>query len=231
MSTPVETLGEAPKREPAINVPWTVAALIIALIGAHGLRVVSGGAPETFALTSTDLVSDRFAGLVTYQFVHGGWTHVLMNAAFILAFGAPVARYLGGGWRGATAFFCFFLVCGAVAAAVYGGYADLTAGLWGQRGGWVLLGASGSASGLMGAAARLLEGRGRPGSMFGRTVSTMTLSWIAVNVLLGATGLTPGAAGAPVAWEAHIFGYFCGLFLIGPFGRVAGLKNDHAIAL
>ncbi len=231
MSTPVETLGETPKREPAINAPWTVAGLIIALIGAHVVRVVSGGDPETFAITSADLVSDRFAGLVTYQFVHGSWTHVLMNAAFVLAFGAPVARYLGGGWRGATAFFCFFLMCGAVAAAVYGGYADLTAGLWGPRGDWVLLGASGSASGLMGAAARLMEGRGRPGSMFGRTVSAMTLSWIAVNVLLGATGLTPGAAGAPVAWEAHIFGYFCGLFLIGPFGRFAGIKSDHAIAL
>jgi hypothetical protein len=106
MSTPVETLGETPKREPAINAPWTVAALMILLIGAHGLRMISGGDPETFALTSTDLVSDRFAGLVTYQFVHGGWTHVLMNAAFVLAFGAPVARYLGGGWRRCLRWLC-----------------------------------------------------------------------------------------------------------------------------
>jgi membrane associated rhomboid family serine protease len=93
------------------------------------------------------------------------------------------------------------------------------------------VGASGAASGLMGAAVRLIEGKGRLGPPFGRTVVGMSLSWIAVNLVLGVSGLTPGAGGAPVAWEAHIFGYFCGLFVIGPFGQLAGLKRDHAIAL
>ena len=54
------------------------------------------------------------------------------------------------------------------------------------------------------------------------------VAWILLNAILGLSGLTPGAAGAPVAWEAHIFGFFAGLVLIGPFARLAGL--DPAIA-
>jgi membrane associated rhomboid family serine protease len=217
--------------EPAINAPWIVAALIGVLIGAHALRMVAGGDADQFALTSSDLAAGRFGGLVTYQFVHGSWAHVLMNSAFVLAFGAPVARFLGGGVRGTVAFVGFFLVCGAVAAVAYSASGALQALAGVAPGPWALVGASGAASGLMGAAARLIEGRGRLGPIFGRTVVGMSLSWIAVNLVLGVSGLTPGAAGAPVAWQAHIFGYFCGLFVIGPFRHLAGVKHDHAIAL
>ena len=231
MSSRAEPLQETPRRERAINAPWTVTALILVLVGAHGLRVLAGVEPEVFAITSTDMASGRFFGLISYQFVHGGWAHVMMNAAFVLAFGAPVARLLGGGLRGAAAFFCFFLLCGVVAAVVYDGWASSLAWMRGGRVGWILVGASGAASGLMGAAARIIQGRGRLGPMFGRTVSGMTIGWIVVNVVLGTTGLTPGAAGAQVAWEAHIFGYVCGLIMIGLFSRLAGVKTDHANAL
>ena len=218
------------RREPAINAPWSVVALIGLLIVAHLARIVTGGAVDRFALTSADLTAGRLAGLVTYQFVHGGWTHVLMNAAFVLAFGAPVGRFLGGSARGGAAFFIFFLACGIGAAAAYAGLAGLLGGLGRAGDQWALVGASGSASGLMGAAARLMEGKGRLGAMTGRIVTGMALGWIAMNALLGLSGLTPGAAGVPVAWEAHIFGFFCGLILIGPAARVAGVGGDHALA-
>jgi membrane associated rhomboid family serine protease len=231
MNKRLQMRPDTPLREPAINAPWTVATLIGVLIGAHAIRVVIGGDPEQFALTSSELAAGRFGGLLTYQFVHGSWAHVLMNSAFVLAFGAPVARFLGGGFRGAISFFVFFLVCGGVAALAYGAAADLLALVGHEEPGWALVGASGAASGLMGAAARLIEGRGRLGPILGRTVLAMTASWILVNLVLGVSGLTPGAAGAPVAWQAHIFGYFCGLFVIGPFSRLAGVKADHAIAL
>ena len=217
--------------EPAINAPWTVAALIAALIAAHAARVFAGGDIDRFALTSSDLAGGRFQGLLTYQFVHGSWAHVLMNAAFVLAFGAPVARFLGQGARGSATFFLFFALCGILSAGAYAGLETGLAPLGLAGPGWALVGASGAASGLMGAAARLIEGRGRLGPLFGRSVVTMTLSWIGMNALLGLSGLTPGAAGAPVAWEAHIFGYFAGLLLIGPTGWLADAKGDHAIAL
>ena len=194
--------------------------------GAHALRVFLGGSADHFALTSADLAGRRLGGLVTYQFVHASWAHVLVNSAFVLAFGAPVARYLGAGPRGATVFFAFFLFCGVVAAATYAGMVDALEAAIGQgRSAWALVGASGAASGLMGAAARLIQGHGQPGPLTGRTVVSMTFGWIIVNAILGISGLTPGTAGAPVAWQAHIFGYFCGLLLIGAAGRLAGLDQ------
>src|SRR5579859_1197061 len=222
--------SERPARQPVFNAPWTVMALVAVLVGAHALRVFAGGSADRFALTSADLAARRLAGLATYQFVHANWAHVLVNSAFVLAFGAPVARYLGGGPRGAAVFFTFFLFCGGAAAAAYAGMVDALAAVGPERSPWALVGASGAASGLMGAAARLIQGQGRPGSLVGRTVIGMTFGWIAVNAVLGLTGLTPGTAGAPVAWQAHIFGYFCGLLLIGAAGRLAAAPSDHANA-
>jgi membrane associated rhomboid family serine protease len=227
----LEIGSESPARQPVFNAPWTVAALVVALVGAHAVRVFLGGSVDQFALTSADLAARRLGGLVTYQFVHANWAHVLVNSAFVLAFGAPVARYLGDGPRGSAVFFAFFLFCGVVAAAAYAGMVDALDIAIGQgRSAWALVGASGAASGLMGAAARLIQGQGRPGSLVGRTVIGMTFGWIAVNAVLGFSGLTPGTAGAPVAWQAHIFGYFCGLLFIGAGGRLAGADGDHANA-
>lgn len=227
----LEIGSERPARQPVFNAPWPVTALVALLVGAHAIRVLGDGPADRFALTSADLAAGRLGGLVTYQFVHASWAHVLVNSAFVLAFGAPVARYLGGGPRGAAVFFTFFLLCGAVAAAAYAGMVDALGAVFGPgRLAWALVGASGAASGLMGGAARLIQGQGRPGFLFGRTVIGMTFGWIAVNVALGVSGLTPGTAGAPVAWQAHIFGYFCGLLFIGAAGRLAGAGRDHAKA-
>ena len=142
-----------------------------------------------------------------------------MNSLFILAFGTPVARWMGGG-LGPLVFFIFFMICGVTAALGYAAWQDQLLGRFGGTQ-WALVGASGAASGLMGAAARLMEGAGRLGPITGRRVVGMTVSWIAINLVLGLSGLTPGAQGVPVAWEAHIVGYFAGLLFIGVAGRLA----------
>jgi membrane associated rhomboid family serine protease len=216
------------RREPAINAPWVVTGLILALIAAHGARVWTGTSLDPLAVTSQDFTHGGYAQFVTYQFAHGSWGHVLMNAAFVLAFGAPVARYFGEGGRGSLVFLVFFLVCGVIAAASYGVYVAGVARLTGRPAPpWALVGASGAASGLMGAAARLMQGHGRVGQLGGRTVAAMTLAWILINVVLGLSGLTPGAGTVPVAWQAHILGYFAGLLLIGVFGALAGATRRH----
>jgi membrane associated rhomboid family serine protease len=203
--------------------------LILALIAAHVARVWSGTSLEPLAVTSQDFAQGGYAQFVTYQFAHGSWAHVLMNAAFVLAFGVPVARYFGEGPRGSLVFLIFFLVCGILAAASYGGYVDLAARLTGSPPRpWALVGASGAGSALMGAAARLIQGHGRVGRLWGRTVVVMTLAWIGINLVLGLSGLTPGAGAVPVAWEAHILGYFAGLLLIGLFGALAGSPRHRA---
>jgi len=217
---------EARKSEPAFNAPWPLLLLIAILIAAHGLRLWLGVGPDAFALSAGDLAGGRWAGLVTHLFVHASWAHVLMNSVFILAFGAPVSRFLRTDALGAFVFWLFFVVCGVLAGAGYAGTAALLAKAGLASPDWALVGASGAASGLMGAAARLIEGRGRLGSLTGRTVLAMSVAWIGINVVLGLTGLTPGTEGAPVAWQAHIIGYFAGLFLIAPFAWAAGVHAD-----
>jgi membrane associated rhomboid family serine protease len=218
------------EREPAFNLPWQVAVLTVVLIGAHALRVALGVSPDAFALTRSDLAAGAIAPLFTYIFVHGSWPHVLINSLFCVAFGAPVARWLGNGARGGAAFFAFFIVCGVIAGLGYGGWVDLTVVFGRAPSGWALVGASGAASGLMGAAARLIEGRGRLGSIVGRRVVGIGAAWALANAVLGVFGLTPGTGGAPVAWEAHIIGFFAGVLLIRITGRMAGVRPDHSIA-
>ena len=64
------------------------------------------------------------------------------------------------------------------------------------------------------------------GPMFGSTVIGMAAAWALVNVVLGVSGLTPGAMGMPVAWQAHLAGYAAGVLLVGPFVRLAGRPRD-----
>jgi membrane associated rhomboid family serine protease len=214
------------RAERAFNAPWPVMALIAVLIAAHGARIWLGVDPERFALTAQDLDAGRWSGLITHLFIHASWPHVLMNSVFILAFGSPVARFLRTDARGAAMFLFFFIACGVLAGAGFAGVAKVMAGAGLGSPEWALVGASGAASGLMGAAARLIQGRGRLGSVTGRTVMGMTVAWILVNLALGLTGLTPGTQGAPVAWQAHILGYFAGLFLISPVAWVAGVHEE-----
>jgi membrane associated rhomboid family serine protease len=229
MTEPFEDGVARPRAEPLFNVPWTVLALVGVLIGAHAARTGLKIDPDTFALTSETLAAGRWSGLLSHLFVHGSWAHVLMNSIFIVAFGTPVARFLGSGARGSSLFLTFFLVCGVAAGLAFAGLMETlhTVGVGPPY--WAMIGASGAASGFMGAAARLIEGRGRLGPIGGRTVWGMTIGWILVNAILGLTGLTPGTAGAPVAWEAHIFGYFAGLLFIGPFARLAGVRRPSAV--
>jgi membrane associated rhomboid family serine protease len=54
----------------------------------------------------------------------------------------------------------------------------------------------------------------------------MAVAWAIVNVALGVSGLTPGAMGMPVAWQAHLAGYLAGVLLVGPFARLAGRTDS-----
>jgi len=74
--------------------------------------------------------------LITYQFLHGGWGHIIGNLLFLFLLGFTVERALGPGK------FLAYLVCGALSGLVFTGF---------SMGSQVpLVGASGSISGLMG---------------------------------------------------------------------------------
>lgn len=230
------TTGEA--REPLFRVPWPVLAILVAILLPRAIQSLAGDPQWVYArfgLTPDDLLTGRWLGLVSSLFVHGGWMHVLLNALGLLAFGPPVARMFGVDVKGRIAFFAFYLVCGVTASF---GFCLVRIG---QPG--VLIGASGAISGLMGAASRLLDpavGRANPaGSADGehgpwgrrqdarlapftsRTVLAMAGAWILINVLVS---FAPNdlVGGLPVAWEAHLFGYAAGLFLVGPTAALLG---------
>ena len=207
---------QRPKREPMFNAPWTLVALCVGLIGLYALQsaLMSEAQLERLALTPGALMAGRWQTLVTSLFLHGSWPHVLMNSIAVIAFGPPTARLMGVDARGAAVFFAFYLTCGVLAGL---GFVLCDPGDVSP-----VVGASGAVSGLLGAASRLIQGRGRVGPIIGSTVIGMGAAWAIVNVILGVSGLTPGAMGMPVAWQAHLAGYAAGLLLIGPFARLAG---------
>jgi len=212
---------DKPSREPMFNAPWPALVLVAAIVGGYAIQ---SRIPDfdlmPYVFSPAALAQGAWWTPLTAVFLHGNWTHALTNAALVLAFGTPVARLFGTRLRGVVCYFAFFLVCGVLAAL---GFAAVH---WGGEGGMV--GASGAASGLVAAAARLVAGRGRLGPIFAPFVLTMGAAWLLVNLMVagvmvaGASGLIPGTGGAGVAWEAHLAGFVAGVLLVGPFARLGG---------
>lgn len=154
-------------------------------------------------------------GVVTSMFLHAGWAHALMNAVAALAFAPPVARLFAGA-KGVLAFLALYIVCG-VLAALGQGVVDLNSDA-------VVVGASGAVFGLMGAALRLL-GRRRdqpPRKLADPRFLAPAAVIMAVNAVVGLTGLTLGMEGVRIAWEAHAVGFVVGALLLGPWIRMFG---------
>jgi membrane associated rhomboid family serine protease len=193
--------------ERAINLPPAVMWLIGVNVAIQLLRSVLGDdadsaliqqfglVPAAYSGGSSDLLSQVVAP-VTYQFLHGGWVHLVVNMVSLAAFGAPVERLLGG-----RRFVFFYLSAGVVAGFVH-----------------VLLfsdsidpviGASGAISGVFGAVLMLMRHVGSLTSLL-----PIAAIWIGLNVFFGLFGGTPGAGGEQVAWVAHIGGFVYGLAVI-----------------
>lgn len=189
--------------------------LLGALAGAYALQVLVLGeaAYGRFGFSPAGLEAGLWFGLVSALFLHGSLIHLVMNTVAALAFGSPVARYLGLRGRGAGLFFGFYILCGVLANYAF---ARLHPGM-----DMILVGASGAVFGLIGAATRLLAGRGNLAPLLNRQVLGMSAAWIGMNLLIGLLGFSPGMEGALVAWEAHIAGYLAGLLLIGPVAWLA----------
>jgi membrane associated rhomboid family serine protease len=164
---------------------------------------------------------------VTYAFLHGSWTHVLVNSVWLAAFGSAVARRFG-----APRFLLFFAVTaiGGVVAHCLVHFRDLAP----------LVGASAAISGAMAAAVRFAFAPGAPlgpsASRGGldaylgpalplaqvfrdRRAVTFLVAWFAANLLFGL--VTPiDLADTTIAWEAHIGGFLTGLFLFPLFDPI-----------
>ncbi|HEY8571463.1 rhomboid family intramembrane serine protease [Phenylobacterium sp.] len=213
-----------PAREPVFNNgAWYVLLMVAVVVGGYALQSrLPPGLVAAFYFVPADLLHGRWETALTAVFLHGNWTHALFNAAFLLAFGTPVARMLGLGLRGALAFLGFYVLTGVLANLAF------AAVHWGSE--IAVVGASGAVSALMAAAARVMAGRGRLGPVFARFVLTMGAAWVLVNALIAVVlaqlgnEILPGTGGAGVAWEAHIAGFVLGALLISPFAWLAGRR-------
>ena len=226
------------KNPPAFNVPGTIVILGGLLIGVHVVIellsdelysraiVLFSFIPVTYSLSAAELYEplSRFWSPLTYAFLHGDWTHLLVNCVWLLAFGSAVAR------RFDSARFVVFMVAGALAGAAFH-Y------VFHPNGGVPVIGASGAISACMGAAIRfaITPGGVSPdisnapalslmSSLKNRSIMTFVVIWFAINWLFGTGFLTLGDAG--IAWEAHMGGFLLGWLGFSIFDRKN--KLDHS---
>lgn len=203
-----------PKPEPMFNAPWPPLALAATVMGCFLLQVTL--APEAwrpFAFSPVLLGTDRSWTMLTTQFLHGGWTHVMLAVAWIVVFGTPVARLFGDQGRGVAAFFIYYLLCGSL-------------GVWGlglahPGNPNLALGSSAAIAALMGGASRLIGTGGKLGPVLARAPLGFAGAWVLLNLLIVLIGRGLGGLGFQTPWEAHLIGFFSGMLLIGPFARLA----------
>ncbi len=223
------------KREPAFNLPGSLVAILALLTVIHVVRtyLISAQADE-LVLLHFAFIPGRYSipfseqdlgwlwSPITYSLLHGSWEHLIFNAFWMVAFGAPVVRRIGL-WR----FFLFWCLS-AIAAVAF--HAALH---WGAM--ILVVGASGVVSGLMGAAARFVfSPSGRisrqfahlnrrltiPEALSNRSVLVFSGIWFLTNFLIGFGQIFGSVAGGAIAWEAHIGGFLFG-FLFFPLFDVA----------
>lgn len=156
---------------------------------------------------------NRFLGLISSQFLHGGWIHLIGNMLFLWVFGNNVEDYLGR-----LRFLPFYLTVGVAA-----GFAQALTAPSSQI---PVIGASGAISGILGAYL-VLYPRKRVWTVvlpfFFLPFKLPAWLWLVVYlalqfVFLGAAATAEsGRDGASVAYLAHIGGFLAGVMLIKPF--------------
>ena len=216
-------------REPAFNLPSSLVWILTVLVVIHAVRTyllsveIDDELIFNFAFLPArydhPLAEQGLAWLwtpVTYSFLHGSWEHLIFNAFWMLAFGAPVVRRIGAGRL--AIFWCLSAIA-AVGLHLALHWGDMT----------VVIGASGVVAGLMGAAARFVfSPSGRISRQFAHRNPRLTIKealsnrsvlffagvWFATNLLIG-LGLFTLDGGAGIAWEAHIGGFLFGFLFFG----------------
>ncbi len=165
----------------------------------------------TAALSGGNASVSTFVPLITHQFLHGGWLHVLGNMLYLWIFGDNVEDVLGH-----ARFLLLYLLSG-VAAAVAQSVVNPASGI-------PMVGASGAISGVLGA--YLLQ------FPYARILTLITFGfffrfvyipavfvlgfWIVVQFLNGLLtfSLAAGRETGGVAWFAHIGGFLGGMALL-----------------
>jgi membrane associated rhomboid family serine protease len=232
-----EPLSVSRPRQPILNVPPVVTAVLAVLALVHGLRALLSRSADLEILLMFAFIPARYESVfvplpggvaadvwtfVTYALLHADLTHLGFNAVWLLAFGTPLARRFGASR--------FLVFCAVTAAA--GALAHLV-----THAGQVqpMVGASAVISGAMAAAMRFAfqAGGGMQwrGNMHLPAVPLFTALrdprvlvflavWFGLNLLFGLGSVPILGSDQPVAWQAHVGGFLAGLLLFGFFDPV-----------
>ena len=182
------------------NVPMIVVALLAPMAAIAGLGWVSRDFQVLSIFTGAIFarpIEQPLGPVVPYfahVFLHGGFTHLLINGLALLSFGAAAARPFGESWTGRLFFLAFFFACGAAGAAVN------QAVEWGSAS--PMVGASTALSGCLAAAGFVAGGQ----AMMLRYAA----SWAAINLVIAALSMMMDI---PIAWAGHMGGLAAGVML------------------
>jgi membrane associated rhomboid family serine protease len=231
------------KREPLFNIPPVIIAVLALLAFVHAVRVwlLTDDQNIEFLLSfafiparydSSVMLGGALPGgfgaevwtFVSYSLIHADWTHVGVNAIWLLPFGSAVARRFG-----APRFMAFYAVTAAAGAGLH------LATHAGEP--LPMIGASAAISGTMAAAMRFAFQRGGPlgflrdndeqayrvpaipltGVLSDARVLIFLGAWFAINILFGLGSLPITGSDQTIAWQAHIGGFLAGLLLFSWF--------------
>lgn len=236
------------RREPVFNAPTIVIALIAVLIVVHVVRealphgdnalvtIYMAFIPARLTEVGAGLPGGALAGYTstfTHALLHADWLHLGINSAWLLAFGALMARRCG-----ALGFLALF-AASAIAGAVFFFLVNANQLI-------PLVGASGGVSGLMGGAFRVIFSAANFGgvhvlrehpnavprmplqvALFDRATMIGVGLWVAVNLIFG-LGLADFFQSGDIAWEAHVGGFLFGFLLFRWFDKGPGYKELRA---
>lgn len=234
-----ETPYEKPiKYEPIFNLPAIIIVLAASFVLVHLTRTYLFNEETDYWFVATfSFIPASFGPLVdplpvpnswlwssvSYSFLHGSWTHLLVNLVWMTAFGSPVAKRFG--WYKFLLLTIFTSIGGAALHFAFF-----------QNEFVPVIGASGAVSGYMGAAARFAfqNDHSNYGKGFNANGRALTLIdsfknkqfliffgvWVVVNFVFGSGVLSSGQVNEPqIAWQAHIGGFATGLLLFSLFDR------------
>lgn len=153
-----------------------------------------------FGQHPVDLPFSPWFSLITYQFVHGGFFHLLGNVVYLWIFGSSLEDALGH-WR----YMAFYLV-GGVSAGLIHVVTDLGAEI-------PMIGASGSIAAVLGAYLVLFPRRNILIFIwlffFVQTIKVPAILALGIWFFMQIMG-----SGESVAWMAHIGGFVIGLVMV-----------------
>ncbi|MDB5491893.1 MAG: rhomboid family protein [Micavibrio sp.] len=202
--------GDPEDRQPFIKLPGFTKYFALLLLGIHILLSAVSEPTRFWVFEHFGLTPAYYGGALpfdwpaiigplTFTFIHGNWTHLIMNTVMLVAFGAGLEPWMG--WK-RLAFLMFLCNCAAVILQVAFDPGSTNP----------VIGASGALSGLFAAAIIMLQDRS--GAAMGKYgYWPMIVIWVGASIAFGVIG---GPNGESIAWQAHIGGFLTGFALYKP---------------